>query len=94
MAFNVYDFRSSLQFDGARPNLFEVNINFPGFLGEDAARRQLTFLCKSAQLPGSIISPIQLFQSEKRFRALDECFEQSPNKPSQSCRRNAKRLHC
>jgi hypothetical protein len=61
MAFNVYDFRSSLQFDGARPNLFEVNINFPGFLGEDAARRQLTFLCKSAQLPGSIISPIQLF---------------------------------
>ena len=29
MAFNVNQFRTQLQGDGARPNLFEVELNFP-----------------------------------------------------------------
>ena len=31
MAFNVNQFRSQMVGDGARPNLFEVSMPFPGF---------------------------------------------------------------
>ena len=31
MAFNVNEFRSQMIGDGARPNLFEVSMPFPGF---------------------------------------------------------------
>jgi hypothetical protein len=51
MAFNITDFTSRFQ-DGARPNLFEVRISD---LGEG-----VTFLAKSAALPGSTIGVIEL----------------------------------
>ena len=43
MAFNVSQFRSELQFDGARPNLFEVNLTFPTAVpgAGDATRKAL-----------------------------------------------------
>jgi hypothetical protein len=47
MPFNITDFKGNFPFDGARPNLFEVNI--PVF------DQKLTFTAKSAQLPGSTI---------------------------------------
>ena len=31
MAFNINEFRSQMQGDGARPNLFEVTLPFPAF---------------------------------------------------------------
>ena len=47
----VDDFKSKLRGGGARPNLFKVTINYPGFANGDA---ELTsFLCEAAQLPGS-----------------------------------------
>ena len=47
----VDDFKSKLRGGGARPNLFKATINFPGYANGDA---ELTsFLCESAQLPGS-----------------------------------------
>lgn len=57
MPFNISEFRSNLQYDGARPNLFEVSIPFPTF-SDAAASRKLTFQCKSAQLPGSQVNPV------------------------------------
>jgi hypothetical protein len=41
--------------DGARPNLFEVSLPFPSFSAPGNAQVKTTFLCKTAQLPGSSI---------------------------------------
>lgn len=52
MPFNITDFKGNFPFDGARPNLFEVNI--PVF------DQKLTFTAKTAQLPGSSIGTIEV----------------------------------
>jgi hypothetical protein len=52
MPFNITDFKGNFPFDGARPNLFEVNI--PVF------DRKLVFTAKSAQLPGSSLGSIDI----------------------------------
>lgn len=69
MAFSVNDFRSQMQGDGARPNLFEVSMPFPGFSAPGNAQTKLTFMCKSAQLPGSTLGivPVQYFGRELKF---------------------------
>lgn len=62
MAFNVTEFRSNLIGDGARPNLFQVTMNFPVYTNESVnSARSLTFLCKSAQIPGATIGMVPLF---------------------------------
>jgi hypothetical protein len=57
--FNVDSFRTAMQFDGARPNLFEVVLQFPAFvqLGSQAASLS-RFFVKTAQLPGSTIGAV------------------------------------
>jgi hypothetical protein len=61
MAFNVDEFRTNLAFDGARPNLFEVNLTFPGFVALGAlAGSQARFKVKTAQLPGSTIGTVEV----------------------------------
>lgn len=69
MAFSVNDFRSQMTGDGARPNLFEVSMPFPGFSAPGNAQTKLTFMCKTAQLPGSTIGvvPVQYFGRELKF---------------------------
>ena len=52
MPFNITDFKGNFPFDGARPNLFEVNI--PVF------DQKLTFTAKTAQLPGSTVGTIEV----------------------------------
>lgn len=62
MAFNIDAFRTNLVGDGARPNLFDVNMTFPGWVTLGAtANPQVTFMCKSAQLPGSTVGVAPLF---------------------------------
>lgn len=61
MPFNVFEFRSQMQGDGARPNLFEVQLTFPTFINPQAANRKLTFMCKTASLPGSTIGHVPVF---------------------------------
>lgn len=51
MAFNIATFRSKLIADGARQNLFEVALTFPGYAGHGTATSNLTFMCKAASLP-------------------------------------------
>ena len=69
MAFNVNEFRSQLVGDGARPNLFEVSLPFPAFSVPGNAQAKTTFMCKSAQLPGSTLGvvPVQYFGRELKF---------------------------
>lgn len=62
MAFSISEFRSALKLDGARPNLFRVTLNFPNLVENGAtASSAVTFMCKSAQLPGSSIGSIPLY---------------------------------
>lgn len=60
MPFNINDFRTRLNLDGARPNLFDVRMTFPaGVVGNaGAASSELTFMCKTAQLPGSTVGSV------------------------------------
>lgn len=69
MAFNVNQFRSQMIGDGARPNLFEISMPFPGFSAPGNAQSKLTFMCKTAQLPGATIGvvPVQYFGRELKF---------------------------
>ena len=69
MAFNVNQFRSQMTGDGARPNLFEVSMPFPGFANPGDAQQKLTFMCKTAQLPGTTVGvvPVQYFGRELKF---------------------------
>ena len=61
MAFNINDFRSNLPGGGARGNLFEVQIAPPAALSGFADQaRQMTYLSKAAQLPGSTVTPVEL----------------------------------
>jgi len=69
MAFSVNEFRSQMTGDGARPNLFEVSMPFPTFASPANAQTKLTFMCKTAQLPGSTVGvvPVNYFGRELKF---------------------------
>ena len=70
MAFNVTEFRANLIGDGARPNLFQVTMTFPTYTNDSVSSGQaLTFLCKTAQLPGSTVGtvPLYYFGRELKF---------------------------
>jgi len=56
MAFNVYEFRSQMTGDGARPNLFQVEMNFPPFVNAGNAGQKIRFFCKTAGLQGSTVN--------------------------------------
>lgn len=69
----VDDFKSKLRGGGARPNLFKATINYPGYAGGDT---ELTsFLCETAQLPGSTIGTIVVpFRGRQLKLAGDRTF--------------------
>jgi len=61
MPFNVATFRSKFAKDGARPNLFQVEMQFPTIFGVAGdSGEKLTFMCKTAALPGSTIGIVNL----------------------------------
>ena len=47
MAFNVNEFRTQMVGDGARPNLFEMEMPFPTFSAPANAETKLTFMCRT-----------------------------------------------
>ena len=70
MAFNVAEFRSNMIGDGARPNLFQVNLTFPTILNSiTAPSRKISFMARAAQLPGSSVGtvPVYYFGRELKF---------------------------
>tara|TARA_B100000085_G_scaffold150952_1_gene137155 strand:+ start:1923 stop:2450 length:528 start_codon:yes stop_codon:yes gene_type:complete len=69
----VDDFKSKLRGGGARPNLFQVTINYPGFANGDP---ELTsFLVEAAALPGSTMGQIIMpFRGRQVKMAGDRTF--------------------
>lgn len=62
MSFNVSEFRANMVGDGARPNLFAVTLVFPTIAANgSAAGQKVTFMAKTAQLPGSSIGTVPVF---------------------------------
>lgn len=70
----VDDFKAKLRGGGARPNLFKVTLNFPGYAAGDV---ELTsFMCKGAQLPASNIETLPIaFRGRQLQIAGDRNFE-------------------
>jgi hypothetical protein len=70
----VDDFKAKLRGGGARPNLFKVTLNFPGYAAGDV---ELTsFMVKAAQLPSSQVAPIPVpFRGRILNVAGDRTFE-------------------
>jgi hypothetical protein len=60
MAFNVTEFQGQMQFGGARPSLFEVNITNPF---NSSADDKIRFMCRTAQIPASTVGVIPLHTS-------------------------------
>ncbi len=78
MAFNVEEFKSALEFGGARPTLFQVFCNFPGEVVDGVESiRKVGFLGRAAALPESNIGVIALpyfgrvlkFAGDREFQA-------------------------
>jgi len=75
MPFDIQAFRSAMADDGARPNLFEVAMNFPlltsGSTGSDSlsVAEQIRFFARAAQLPGTTVNaiPVNYFGRELKF---------------------------
>ena len=70
----ISQFKSRLQGGGARPNLFEVNIN--DFKFADWDNETFQFLCKAAALPASNVTPIDIpFRGRSLKVAGDRTFD-------------------
>jgi len=57
MSFAISDFTSNLKGDGARPNLFQVVMTLP----DTGDAKSLSFLAKSAQIPGSTLGIVPIY---------------------------------
>ena len=56
---NISNFRDRLIGGGARPNMFEVNIDLPDQIGKDKNRDEnMRFLIKAAEIPAANIGNI------------------------------------
>ena len=75
----ITDFKSKLSGGGARSNLFEVELSFPGAVPVDGLNDILNkarFLVKSAALPASNIAPVEVpFRGRILKIAGDRSFE-------------------
>ena len=72
----IDDFKSKLVGGGARPNLFEVELNFPNGLNENDAEEKGRFLVKAANLPASNINVIDVpFRGRNLKIAGDRTFD-------------------
>lgn len=70
----ISQFKTKLAGGGARPNLFEVNINDFKFASWD--NESFQFLCKAAQLPASNVAPIEIpFRGRSLKVAGDRTFD-------------------
>lgn len=58
MAFNINDVKSTLEFGGARPTLFQCIITLPAIIPGDLSKLQ--FLARATQLPASNLGLIQI----------------------------------
>ncbi len=70
----VDDFKAKLKGGGARPNLFNVTVNFPAYAAGNV--EVTSFMCKGAQLPASVMEAIAIpFRGRELKIAGDRTFE-------------------
>jgi len=70
MAFNVTNFRTGLIGDGARPNLFDIQLQFPNYAALGSlASAAINIQGKAAQMPGATIgmAPLYYFGREVKL---------------------------
>jgi hypothetical protein len=74
---NLTNFKNAFNGGGARSNLFEVELYFPdGVLDGGVATSKSRFLVKGAQLPASVLTPIEVpYRGRKLKVAGDRTFE-------------------
>ena len=71
----VDDMKAQLKGGGARPNLFQVTMNFPNLVIKENFA-SYTYMCKMASLPGSTIAAIEVpFRGRKLQVAGDRTFD-------------------
>lgn len=61
MVFRVQEFRAQMNYDGARPNLFQCEMTFPALAGAQAPQTKFTFMARAAQMPGSTVNQVSQF---------------------------------
>ena len=59
MEFRVQEFRAAMNFDGARPNLFQLELTFPTLVG--GAQQQFTFMARASELPGDFNASVSAY---------------------------------
>jgi hypothetical protein len=70
MAFNITSFKSAMKYDGARPNLFQVNIPaLGGFPAGNQGETHDKFFIRASSLPGSTLGTVVVpyFGREVKF---------------------------
>jgi hypothetical protein len=73
---NLSNFKNAFAGGGARPNLFEVELYFPEGVSGNNVSSKSRFLVKGAQLPASVIAPIEVpYRGRKLKVAGDRTFE-------------------
>ena len=73
MANTLSKFKGILSGGGARPNLFEVNIDkFPGTAEPLSVSEELRFLCKGAQLPESTVGLVEIPFRGRTFKVAGD----------------------
>ena len=73
---NINDFKAKLAGGGARANQFKVTMPFPGYAQVGGEIEELAFLCKATQLPGMVITAIEIpFRGRKIKVAGDRTIE-------------------
>ena len=63
MSFRIDEIKSNLEFGGARPSLFSVELSFPnelGIAGRDKAEKKIQFLARAAQIPPSNMGTVEV----------------------------------
>jgi len=58
LAFSINDLRANLNFGGARPTLFTVQLTLPSGVNNAAAARKFTISCEATELPSDNVGVI------------------------------------
>lgn len=64
MSFNANEFRSKLQYGGARPNLFKVDLVIPD---SNAASEEISFMAQAASMPAFVTGFVDTFYFGRRI---------------------------
>ena len=70
MPFDPQSFRSALQYDGARPNLFQAEMTWPTFMAGDLAgeSEKFTYMCRAASIPEQTVAEIPVAYQGRQIK--------------------------